>query len=245
MTEKNSEYHGLPDLSGIIQESDVSKKRVLNKKGSSLYVADYVSWARIAHYLHVHANGWQFHLRSIPDGPGTVWTAPDGTGFVIGYFGFIDGFTTADFPFPCMDNGNNPIPIEKVSCRVLTDTHRRALCACAAFTFGLGFELWARAEVADAQEVQPSAAAKPAPAAIPGSQAGYKPWPATNPDNAPLSHDDRTLLLACMQDLDKSALNNALTAFRKAFGLAPDAKVATEITTEKHATFLRDQLSQH
>jgi hypothetical protein len=48
-----------------------------------------------------------------------------------------------------------------------------------------------------------------------------------------------------MQELDKPALNNVLTAFRKKFGLAPDAKVATEITTENHAVFLRDQLAQH
>ena len=237
MAEKNSEYHGLPDLSGIIQKSDVFKK------GSGSYSADYVSWARIAHYLHVNANGWQFHLRPTPDGAGTVWTAPDGTGYVIGYFGFDDGFITADFPFPCMDNRNNPIPIEKISCRVLTDTHRRALCACAAFTFGLGFELWAKAEVADAQEAQPAPAAKTA--------AKSKPTPASQPAAAtstadqPLSHDDRTLILACMQDLDKPALNSVLTAFREKFGLAPDAKVATEITTEKHAVFLRDQLSDH
>lgn len=235
--EKTSEYSGLPDLSGIIQKSDVFQK------GSGSYSADYVSWARIAHYLHVNANGWQFHLRSTPDGASTVWTAPDGTGYVIGYFGFDDGFTTADFPFPCMDNRNNPIPIEKVSCRVLTDTHRRALCACAAFTFGLGFELWAKAEVSDAQKAE-----QPAPVAKPAAKSGKQPTPAPqppaiNPDDAPLSHDDRTLLLTFMQELDKPALNSLLAKFRETFGLAPDAKVATEITTEKHAVFLRDQLS--
>jgi len=245
MTEKTSEYsgsysHGLPDLSGIIQKSDVFKK------GSGSYSADYVSWARIAHYLHVHANGWQFHLRPTPDGAGTVWTAPDGTGYVIGYFGFDDGFTTADFPFPCMDNRNNPIPVEKVSSRVLTDTHRRALCACSCFTFGLGFEIWAKAEIADAQEAEQPAPSAPAakPAAKSKSAPAPQP-PAVTPEDAPLSHDDRTLLLTLMQELDKPALNNVLTAFREKFGLAPDAKVATEITTEKHAVFLRDQLSHY
>jgi len=236
MAEKNSEYHGLPDLSGIIQKSDVFKK------GSGSYSADYVSWARIAHYLHVHANGWQFHLRPTPDGAGTVWTAPDGTGYVIGYFSFDDGFTTADFPFPCMDNRNNPIPVEKVSSRVLTDTHRRALCACSCFTFGLGFEIWAKAEIADAQEAQPAPAAKTA--AKSKSTPAPQP-PAVTPDDAPLSHDDRTLLLTLMQELDKPALNNVLTAFREKFGLAPETKVATQITTESHAVFLRDQLSHH
>ena len=66
------------------------------------------------------------------------------------------------FRSPAWITVNNPIPIEKVSCRVLTDTHRRALCACAAFTFGLGFELWAKAEVADAQEAEQPAPARQA-----------------------------------------------------------------------------------
>jgi hypothetical protein len=225
MTENKSR---LPDLSGIIQKSDVFKK------GSGSYSAEYVSWARIAHYLHVNANGWEFNLRMTPDGAGTVWTAPDNTGYVIGYFSGPNGEETADFPFPCMDNRNNPIPIEKVSCRVLTDTHRRALCACAAFTFGLGFELWAKAEVADAQEAEQLASvAKPAqtPAATPTA-------------DQPLSHDDRTFWLTCMQELDKPVLNSVLAAFRNKFGLAPDAKVANAITTEKHAVFLREQLSR-
>lgn len=235
MTENNS---SLPDLSGIIQKSDVFKK------GSGSYSADYVSWARIAHYLHVNANGWEFNLQMTPDGAGTVWTAPDNTGYVIGYFSGPNGEETADFPFPCMDNRNNPIPIEKVSCRVLTDTHRRALCACAAFTFGLGFELWARAEVADVQEEeQPAPAAKPA--AKSKSTPASQPAAATPTADQPLSHDDRTLLLTCMQELDKPALNSVLAAFRNNFGLAPDAKVANAITTENHAVFLREQLAQH
>jgi len=143
-----------------------------------------------------------------------------------------------------MDNRNNPIPIEKVSCRVLTDTHRRALCACSAFTFGLGFELWAKAEVADAQEAE-----QPAPAAKPAAKRKSTPAPqpaaAAPAADQPLSHDDRALLLACMQELDKPALNIVLAAFRNKFGLAPDAKVANAITTEQHAVFLREQLAQH
>ena len=45
-----------------------------------------------------------------------------------------------------MDNRNNPVPLEKINARVLTDSHRRALCACAAFTFGLAYELWSEKE---------------------------------------------------------------------------------------------------
>ncbi len=46
-----------------------------------------------------------------------------------------------------MDNRNSPVAYEKVTARDLTDTHRRALAACAAFTFGLAWQLWAREEI--------------------------------------------------------------------------------------------------
>lgn len=47
-----------------------------------------------------------------------------------------------------------PVKLEKISSRILTDSHRRALCACACFTFGLAFEIWADEEVLEAG-VQP------------------------------------------------------------------------------------------
>ena len=43
-----------------------------------------------------------------------------------------------------------PVKLEKISSRIFTDSHRRALCACAAFTFGLAYELWADEEVLEA-----------------------------------------------------------------------------------------------
>tara|TARA_Y100001938_G_C7774145_1_gene274716 strand:- start:185 stop:547 length:363 start_codon:yes stop_codon:yes gene_type:complete len=51
-----------------------------------------------------------------------------------------------------MDNRNNPIKIDRISARDVSDSHRRALAACAAFTFSLGYELWAFNEVASANE---------------------------------------------------------------------------------------------
>ncbi len=132
-----------PNLAGIIKKDDVYKK------GSGSYSASYVAWARIAQLLHEHAPGVDFHLEPTAEGQ-IVHKAPDGTGYVLGYFTDADGKQTSRFPFPCMDNRNNPIPFDKVSARVLTDTHRRALCASAAFHFSLGSELWAKQELEDA-----------------------------------------------------------------------------------------------
>lgn len=132
-----------PNLAGIIKKDDVYKK------GSGSFSASYVAWARIAQLLHEHAPGVDFHLEPTAEGQ-IVHKAPDGTGYVLGYFTDADGKQTSRFPFPCMDNRNNPISFDKVSARVLTDTHRRALCASAAFHFSLGSELWAKQELEDA-----------------------------------------------------------------------------------------------
>lgn len=132
-----------PNLAGIIKKDDVYKK------GSGSYTAAYVAWARIAQLLHEHAPGVDFHLDPTPEGQ-IVHKAPDGTGYVLCYFTSADDKQTSRFPFPCMDNRNNPIPFDKISARVLTDTHRRGLCAAAAFHFSLGSELWAKQELEDA-----------------------------------------------------------------------------------------------
>lgn len=132
-----------PNLAGIIKKDDVYKK------GSGSFTASYVAWARIAQLLHEHAPGVDFHLEPTPDGQ-IVHKAPDGTGYMLCYFTDADGKQTSRFPFPCMDHRNSPIPFDKISARVLTDTHRRGLCAAAAFHFSLGSELWAKQELEDA-----------------------------------------------------------------------------------------------
>ena len=152
-----------PNLAGIIRKEDVYKK------GTGNFSASYVPWARIAQLLHEHAPGWDFHLKPTADG-GLIHQAPDGTGYVLGYFAGPDAYATSDFPFPCMDHRNNPIPFDKVSARTLTDTHRRALCAAAAFHFSLGSELWAKQELEDAK-------AEPAPAATSRPQKPAKDEP--------------------------------------------------------------------
>lgn len=43
-----------------------------------------------------------------------------------------------------MDTRNAAIPVEKITARDITDTHRRGVCMAAAFTFGLAYELWAK-----------------------------------------------------------------------------------------------------
>ena len=153
----------IPNLGNVITTDDVSQK------GTGKYVADYVNWCRVTQLLREHAPGWQFHLRPAPDGS-HVWVAPNGTGYLVGYFSDPSGFPTADFPQSVMDQRNAAVPVERISARDLTDTHRRALCTAAAATFGLAWQLWAKEAIEDPhREPEPqvrSIPAGPSPAEI-------------------------------------------------------------------------------
>jgi hypothetical protein len=237
----------IPNLAGVITKADV------DTKGSGSYAASYVNWAKVAHLLHEHAPGWNFYLRPAPEG-GLLHQAPDGTAYVIGEFVSADGEAVAPFPFPCMDNRNNPIQLEKVSARILTDTHRRAMCACAAFSFGLAYELWAKDPVEDPHREEP---AKPAPKAAP--KAAAKPTskpepaaPASAPEpeqqapavaGEPITEDERQLCVQLLKDMASDARNKLIVAFKERFSLPADALITQYITTAEHRDFIQQQLT--
>ena len=235
----------IPNLAGVITKTDV------DTKGTGSYAASYVNWAKVAHLLHEHAPGWDFRLRQELDG-GLLHQAPDGTAFVVGYFDGPDGETLADFPFPCMDNRNNPIQLEKVSARILTDTHRRAMCACAAFSFGLAYELWAKDPVEDPHREEPAPKAESKPASKPASKAAAKPpaqpqQPSADPQQQaqgqPISEDERQLCIQLLKDLKPSERNRLIVAFKTQFNLPDDALITQHITTTDHRDFIQQQLT--
>ena len=139
-----------PILDNIIQPSDVYEKA--GRK--------YCKWSRIAYYLNNHAKGWNFQLKLNSESPTSpsffdaVWKAPDGSGYLMCYFTDPKGGETGLFPYSIMDSRNNPIKCERITANDIRDSHRRALAACAAFTFSLGYELWAFNEVASANETE-------------------------------------------------------------------------------------------
>jgi len=207
----------IPNLAGVITKADVSRK------GSGGYASDYVSWARVAHYLNTKAPGWTFHLRLSPDAQ-HIWKAPSGTGYVVAYFVDPDGNAQADFPYPCMDNRNQPIKYELCSARVLTDTHRRALCATAAFQFSLGYELWAKEEI-DAAEAEP-ASARPA-----------------DPIDIDAPPEEIRRLIEALKELEPDNRNQICADFKREFKLPDDALITPHIITGEHCAFLALRLS--
>jgi len=136
-----------PNLWGVIRPEDISQK------GNGNYRADYMNWALTSHLMHEHAPGWDFELVEWNDQSGqpqSVYKAPDGSAYVVGRWCLIGtDIQTQKFPQACMDHRNNPVPYERVSARVLTDTERRCRCTSAAAAFGLAGELWARVAVED------------------------------------------------------------------------------------------------
>lgn len=223
-----------PNLGGVITPDDISSK------GTGSYAADYVNWAKIAHLLHVHAPGWQFALRTASDG-GHAWQAPDGSGYVVGYFQNGEQITP-DFPQACMDNRNNPIPAERITARTLTDTHRRCLCTAAAFTFGLGYELWARVEVENPMRDDDAAAASPSKPPIAKATPAKRLPGNPTPGGERLSPAEVQELVQAVVRLSEDQRNGVVAAFQQKFCLPADKKAADYIKTAAHRDFLMAQI---
>jgi len=238
-----------PNLAGVITKDDVYSK------GTGSYAASYVAWARIANHLHTHAPGWEFHLKPSQDGR-HIWQAPDGTGYLVGYFTGPEDQATADFPFPVMDNRNNPVQLDKISARALTDAHRRALCACAAYTLSLGYELWAKEEVAEAGAA-PAAAASVAPVetkAKPATKAKPEPIAAPPPsklepisvEDMPITEEEYNLVIGLLSEVHQNTpdkIANLTKAFRKQYDLDSKAALSKEIKTQGQVEFINVFLS--
>jgi hypothetical protein len=227
----------IPNLGGVITPDDISRK------GTGSYTADYVNWAKIAHLLHQNANGWQFSLRPSPEG-GHVWRAPNGTAYVVGYF--TNGVDeTPDFPQACMDNRNSAIEFEKISARTLTDSHRRCLCTAAAFTFGLGYELWAKVEVEnpmrdEAQEAKVEVVSTTS-ASEPASKPNGKRLSSANPER--LSQQERDELVQAVVALAPAQREQVVAAFKQRFSIPEKGKAADYVKTAVHRDFLLSELN--
>lgn len=139
----------LPNLAGV------ATANLVEKIGAGSFSASYINWARTMQLLREHAPGWLPEL--VLSDTGTVHTAPNGGYLLIRFRHMETGAVTPEVPQAIMDSRNNAIPLEKITARDITDTHRRGVCMAAAFTFGLAYELWAKMplESGYVQEEQP------------------------------------------------------------------------------------------
>ena len=229
----------LPNLAGVIKTSDLYKKMKF----------DYVPWAKTAQLLREHAPGWQFFLRpSNPNGDifSYVHVAPDNTGFLMGYFEHIEtGKQTSSNVFAITDNANRPIPLEKISCNSIQNSHRRCLCACACKDFGLAYELWAQIEIDEAKQTPP-------PLKVGVAETPTRPNQPLKPTSVleklpdPISKEAKALILEQLQSLHESnpdKMKELVESFRKKFGIK-DTKITRHITTALHGEFLSHAISK-
>ncbi len=229
----------IPDLSGLISKED------LHKKGS---FATYMNWARTTQYLRENAPGWDFYLE--PKNEEYVWAAPNGTGYLMCFFQNGERKTPL-FPFPIMDNRNNPLPLEKISARDVSDSHRRGLCACAAFVFGLAYELWARIEIEEAEKAD-VAPAKKEIARSPQRGANAKQVKASpvahemvtgKVPQASIPQSQKDALAKELQTLPPHGRNRVISSFRQQFNISSE-KISEFITTPEHLSFIKSKIAE-
>lgn len=229
----------IPDLSGLISKED------LHKKGS---FAIYMNWARTTQYLRENAPGWEFHLEHKNEE--YVWPAPDGSGYLMCFFQNGEKKTPL-FPFPIMDNRNNPLPLEKISSRDLTDSHRRALCACAAFVFGLAYELWAKVEIDEAAKVDATPVKKEiARSPQRGANARQvKPSPVAHEmvtgkvAQASIPQSQKDALAKELKTLPPHGRNRVISSFRQEYKISSE-KISEFITTPEHLSFIKSKIAE-
>lgn len=125
----------IPNLAGV------ATKELVEHIGAGKFQASYINWSRTVNLLREHAPGWLPEI--VPnDSGGWLHRAPVGAYLLIRFRNGDD--VTPAVPQAVMDNRNNAIPLERITARDITDTHRRGVCLAAAFTFGLAYELWAK-----------------------------------------------------------------------------------------------------
>lgn len=184
-----------PNLKGVAEKGDIEQVRA----GS--YSADYLNWARTMQLLRDNAPGWLPELVATAEG-GYVHPAGVG-GFLLIRFRHADGRETPAAPQAIMDNRNAAIPLDKITARDVTDTHRRGLCMAAALTFGLAYELWAKMPLESGYDDSQASAPQP-PASTPatGGPLSHK-QPGEGAEDSP--RDDRlAAVIARLTKLDPS-----------------------------------------
>ena len=155
-----------PDLAGVAT-SDL----VENIKTGS-FAASYINWSRTMELLRKHAPGWLPEL--VTGDLGILHNAPIGA-FLLIRFRHLDGTTTPEVPQAIMDPRNAAVPLDKITSRDISDTHRRGVCMAAALTFGLAHELWAKMPLESGFHAPPMDVGRPTDGAW--EQAASIGWP--------------------------------------------------------------------
>ena len=221
----------IPNLGGLITEDD------LYYKGK----VPFCSWAKTAQRLRENAPNWFFALEPDPNGQ-LVWMAPDNTGYLMGYFQNIEtGVKLPLYVYSITNNFQKGIQYDKISTTDIQKAHRRCLCACACYSFGDAFELWAGLEVKEAKKEEEPEVADNTVERTP-TKTNQEPE-----ENylLPQQINEKARDLIC-DDIRKSGhQKEILKDFKEHFKLKVTSVRPENITLSEHGRFLRQAIEKY
>ena len=219
------------------------KKGETEKKGRF----DYAAWAVICNKLNNREERWQPGIRFNPDG--LPYHICGNTAAVLIYFKeYETGKETPDWFYPITDHKNNPIQLDKLTSWDINNGHKRGICSAAAGFFSLGYEIWAKEELADMEvETTPPVNNSVTTVDTP-KQAKEQPL---NSDEIPESipKAERMALINKLGKLAQSENEQEIRIFhdlelycRKNFPIPPEGKFSDYIQEKRHAVIIQDFL---
>lgn len=132
----------IPNNAGKITESDIFVKGRFK----------YAPWAKVTHVHNEQDERWMPGTR-LNTVTGDLFHRVNDSGCVLIFFRCMSsGVETPDWLFAITDHRNQAIPFDKITCVDVQNSNRRGICSAAAAYFDTGYELWAKEEVAQAQE---------------------------------------------------------------------------------------------
>ena len=221
----------IPNLGGLITTGD------LYKKGRFTYSA----WAKTAQRIREEAPNWFFALEPDPNGQ-LVWMAPNNTGYLMGCFvNVVTGVKLPLFPYAITDNTNKAISYENISSNHIQNSQRRHLCACACFSFGDAYELWADVEVKDLDQPKEEPPENNDVVRTPTK-------PNQEPDKdylipKPINPQARDLI--CQDIRESGHQEQILKEFKEHFKLKVKQVRPENITLSEHGRFLRQAVEKY
>ena len=221
----------IPNLGGLITTGD------LYKKGRFTYSA----WAKTAQRIREEAPNWFFALEPDPNGQ-LVWMAPNNTGYLMGCFvNVVTGVKLPLFPYAITDNTNQAISYEKISSNHIQNSQRRHLCACACYSFGDAYELWADVEVKDLDQPKEESPENNDVVRTPTK-------PNQEPDKdylIPQAINSMARDLICQDIRDSGHQEQILKEFKEHFKLKVKQVRPENITLSEHGRFLRQAVEKY
>ena len=145
------------------------------------------------------------------------------------------------FPYAITDNTNKAISYEKISSNHIQNSQRRHLCACACYSFGDAYELWADVEVKDLDQPKEEPPENNDVVRTPTK-------PNQEPDKdylIPQAINPMARDLICQDIRDSGHQEQILKDFKKHFKLKVEKVRPENITLVEHGRFLRQAVEKY